>query len=95
MKSENTLCCINEHISPIRAKSSCFKTENFDLNSKNVKGCTLFHNAFIHEQEVVVNTTTHKNPLAKKLKKLEYLRPQFGPRQPGWVMGRQGGSWVA
>ena len=73
------------------------KTENFDLNSKNVKGCTLFHNAFIHEQEVVVNTTTstHKNPLAKKLKKLEYLRPQFGPRQPGWVMGRQGGSWVA
>ena len=55
------------------------KTENFDLNSKNVKGCTLFHNAFIHEQEVVLNTITHKNPLAKKRKKLEYLRPQFGP----------------
>ena len=65
------------------------KPENFDLNSKNVKGCTLFHNAFIHEQEVVVNTTTHKNPLSKKLKQLEYLK------KPNLDPGSRGGSWAA
>ena len=64
------------------------KTENFDLNSKNVKGCTLFHNAFIHEQEVVVNTTTNKNPLAIKLK-IPIWTPtaRVGHGQAEWVMG--------